>query len=93
MDKDSAARQAKSAELKTSARKYLNLITIDSRIGMDDMKTCQDFCTKSRLLRVTTQVLRAVRMFKHLIQKSDTIDTIDTSTTITTEELAEAVDP
>ena len=74
-----------SSELKASALKSLNLITTDSGSVMDDLMTCQNFSTLSRLLRVTTHVVRAVRRFKRM--KSSTTDT---PMTITSEELSEA---
>ena len=52
---------------------------------IDDLMNCQKFCTLSRLLRVTAQVVRAVRRFKR-VKSSNT----DTPMTITAEELAEA---
>ena len=50
-----------SVELKASTMRSLNLMITDSRSGIDDLMTCQNFSTLSRLLRVTAQVMRAIR--------------------------------
>ena len=71
-------------ELKVTT-KSLSLVSADSRNTNEDLMTCQNFSTYSRLLSVTAQVLKAVKRFK--IGKSRIPD--DT-TTITPERLAEA---
>lgn len=71
-------------ELKATT-KSLNLMTTDSRSTIDDLMNCQNYSTYSKLLRVTAQVLRAVRRFK-----ARGIGISDTTTTVTPEELAEA---
>ena len=60
-------------------------MTTDSRSAIDDLMTCQNYSTLSRLLRVTAQVVRAVRRFKRVNSRN-----VDAPTTITSEELEEA---
>ena len=74
-----------SLELKTHTTRSISLMTTESRSTIEDLMTCQDFSSYSRLLRVTAQVLRAARWFKHGRRSS-----MDTATTITPGELAEA---
>ncbi len=63
----------------------LSLISGESRNTIEDLMTCQNFSTYSRLLRVTAQVLKAVKRFKTGKSRSP-----DDATTITPGELAEA---
>ena len=74
-----------SSELKAAIMKSINLVTTDSRSAIDDLMTCQNYSTLSRLLRVTAQVVRAVRRFKRVKSRN-----VDAPTTITSEELEEA---
>lgn len=71
-------------ELKVTT-KSLSLISAESRNTIGDLMTCQNFSTYSRLLRVTAQVLKAVKRFKTGRSTSS-----DGTNTITPEELAEA---
>ena len=68
-------------ELRVSAVKSLNLISTDSHGTIESLMKCQDYSTLSRLLRVTTQILRAIKGFKH--------DLTVNHDTITVEELAQ----
>ena len=74
-----------SYELKAAIMKSINLVTTDSRSAIDDLMTCQNYSNLSRLLRVTAQVVRAVRRFKRVKSRN-----VDAPTTITSEELEEA---
>ena len=69
-------------ELRASAVKSLNLISTDSQGTIESLMKCQDYSTLSRLLRVTAQILRAIKGFKH--------DHTVNHDTITAEELAQA---
>ena len=71
-------------ELKVTT-KSLSLISAESRNTIEGLMTCQNFSTYSRILRVTAQVLKAVKRFKTGKSGSS-----DDTTTITPAELAEA---
>ena len=49
---------------KASAMRSLNLVTMDCKCAVGELLDCKNFGTLSRLLRVTVQVLRAVKKFK-----------------------------
>ena len=70
------------SKLKARAMKSLNLITTDPRGTIDGLMTCQNYSTLPRLLRVTAQIIRAVKRFKQI--------NVDNPTTITAEELVQA---
>ena len=71
-------------ELKVIANS-LTLISSETRKTIEDLITCQNFSMYSRLLRVTAQILKAVKKFK-----TDKSRISDDMTTIMPEELAEA---
>ena len=51
-------------ELKVTALRSLNIVTIESQVSIDNLLSCEKFSTLSKLLRVTAYVVRAVRRFK-----------------------------
>ena len=69
-------------ELRASAVKSLNLTSTDSQGTIENLMKCQDYSTLWRLLRVTAQILRAIKGFKN--------DHTVNHDTITAEELAQA---
>lgn len=52
-------------ELKGTALRLLNLMTTDSQGSIDKVMNCEKFSTLSKLLRVTSYMVRAVRRFKN----------------------------
>ena len=55
-----------SLELKAKAVPLLTLVTLSSRCPISNLIDCKKFSSLSKLLRVTAQVLRAVKKFKSL---------------------------
>ena len=52
-------------ELKAAALLSLNLVTTDSQGSFGNLLICEEFSTLSRLLLVTTYVMRAINRFKN----------------------------
>ena len=57
------------SEMKTSKEKTTNLLVTTQVPVIGSVIKCEDFSTLTRLLRVTAQVLRAVKLFKRSISR------------------------
>ena len=72
-------------ELRKTTTNSISLAATEAGSTIEDLITCRDYSSYTRLLRVTAQVLRAVKRFKH-----EGCGSTDPSTTLTPEELVEA---